>query len=79
VKENWFEGGEYRVRDVQGTSIINLPHLSARKMSLWLRWANWTFFLRPKIVLKQLRRIRSFGGFMNSVAALRRKLLFWTK
>ena len=79
VEEKWFEGGEYRVRDVQGTSIINLPHLSAKRMSLWLRYANWTFFLRPKIVLKQLRRIRSFGGFMNSVAALRRKLLFWAK
>lgn len=70
----WIRGGEYRPTDVQRESILELPKISAKEMERLLFRNNISFFLRPKFILKQLRRFSSLSEFKSSLIALKIKL-----
>ena len=75
AKENgWIVGNEYKPTDVQKESILNYPHLSARKMESLLFWGNLGYYLSPRFVFSQLGRFRSWKDFTHALKALKIKL-----
>lgn len=74
-KENgWIKNNEYRPTDVQRESILNLPNISAEEMERMLFRNNLSYFLRPKFILKQMRRFSSWEEFKAAAKALKLKL-----
>ena len=75
ARENgWIVGNEYKPTDVQRESILNYPHMSARKMESLLFWGNLGYYLSPRFVWTQLRRFRSWKDFTHALRALKIKL-----
>lgn len=75
AKENgWIEGGEYRPTDVQRSSILNYPHLSAKKMEQLLFRSNLSYFLSPVFIIHHISKYRSVKDFVHSLKALKIKL-----
>lgn len=75
AKENgWIIDNQYRPTDVQKESILNYPHLSARKMESLLFWGNLSYYLSPRFVFTQIRRFRSWKDFFHALKALKIKL-----
>lgn len=73
-EKDWFIHGDYVALDVQKGSNISYPHLSGRELELAVRKANWSFFMNPKFILKQLKRVNSFESIVGGLTALGRKL-----
>ncbi|MBR1475490.1 MAG: radical SAM protein [Muribaculaceae bacterium] len=74
-KQNgWIATGDYVPSDVQRTSILNLPNLSARQMERALFYNNISYFLSPRFVWHQLRQFTSWRQFVHACRALRVKL-----
>ena len=74
-RENgWIATGDYVPSDVQRTSILNLPHLSARQMERALFWNNIRYFVSPRLAWRQLRQFTSWRQFTHACRALRVKL-----
>ena len=70
----WIKGGEYRPTDVQRESILNLPLISAEEMEKLLFRNNISYFIRPRFIVKQMKRFRSFSEFTAALKALKIKL-----
>lgn len=76
AKENgWLATDDYIPTDVQRHSILNLPHLSARRMEQILRRSNMQYFLSPRFICKQMGRFSGPGEFWWALKALKRKLI----
>ncbi len=74
-KENgWLADGEYKPTDVQRSSNLNLPHLSAHEMERLLYRNNISYYLRLSYAIKQIRRFSSFKEFYAALKALKEKL-----
>lgn len=73
-KNNWIITGDYVPTDVQHTSIVSYPSLSAKEMERILFKANLQYFLSPDFVLKQLRRFHSVKELVPAMKALWIKL-----
>lgn len=74
-KENWFIHGDYVPMDVQKQSNVSYPGgLSNKELENAVRKANFSFFLRPKFVLKQVGRMESVSSVFKSTKALMKKL-----
>ncbi|MCF6158954.1 MAG: radical SAM protein [wastewater metagenome] len=72
AKENkLFVYGDYRPVDVAKKANITYPHLSNTDLEKAARRANFTFFLTPRFILKNVRRL----GSLDSLKAMVRKLL----
>lgn len=56
-----------RELDPSKSALISYPHLSAKDLEKLTRKANRKFYLRPKKVLKQLGRIRSFKDLLDTI------------
>lgn len=75
AKENgWIAGGTYKPTDVQKQSILNYPHLSARKMESLLFWGNLSYYLSPRFIWTQVRRFNTWKDFFHALRALKIKL-----
>lgn len=70
----WIATGDYVPTDVQRSSIVSYPNLSAREMEKILFRANMRYFLSPSFVWKQLRKFHDFNEFVCALKALRIKL-----
>lgn len=76
AKQNgWIKGGEYRPTDVQRESILEYPHISAKEMERILFWSNFSFFIRPSIILRHMKQFRSFGDFYSALKSFKVKML----
>jgi radical SAM superfamily enzyme YgiQ (UPF0313 family) len=64
----------YRDLDPAKTALMAYPHLSAKTLESLLREANRRFYLRPKILIKQLLKIRSFFGLISGIKGALRVL-----
>lgn len=74
-KDNgWIATGDYVPSDVQRSSILNLPHLSAKQMERLLFWNNVRYFLSWRFMARQLRQFRSWTELRHAISALRIKL-----
>lgn len=73
-KNNWIVTGDYIPTDVQRSSIVSYPNLSAKEMEHILFMANLRYFLSPAFVFKQLGRFRSVKEFVPAIKALKIKL-----
>lgn len=73
-KNGWIKGGDYRPTDVQRESILDLPEISSEEMERLLYRNNISYFLRPRFILKQLRRFHSLSEFKAAAKALKIKL-----
>ncbi len=73
-KNNWIVTGDYIPTDVQHTSIVSYPNLSAKEMERILFKANIQYFLSPAFILKQLRRFHSIKELVSALKALKIKL-----
>ena len=73
-KNGWIATGDYVPTDVQRSSIVNYPDLSAKEMEKILYRANLRYFLSPSFVWKQLRRFHDVKEFVCALKALRIKL-----
>ncbi len=75
AKENgWIIGNQYKPTDVQKESILNYPHLSAKKMESLLFWGNLSYYLSPRFVVTQMSKFRSWKDFIHALKALKIKL-----
>ena len=73
-EKGWFVTGDYYPIDVQKESTITLPHISKKELEIAIRRANLTFFLSPKFIAKNLRKISSPKELFNKISTLKRKL-----
>ncbi len=73
-EKGWILGNTYKPTDVQKESILNYPHLSARKMESLLFWGNLSYYLSPRFVWTQIGRFHSWKDFFHALRALRIKL-----
>jgi len=73
-KSGWIRGGEYRPTDVQQESILDYPHLSGKEMERILFWSNFSFFMRPGIILRHLKQFRSFRDFYSALKSFKVKM-----
>ena len=73
-QNGWITTGDYVPTDVQRSSIVSYPNLSAREMERILFYANLRYFLSPSFVFSQLRRFHSSGEFFSALRALKIKL-----
>ena len=74
MKNHWIVTGDYVPTDVQRTSIVSYPNLTARQMDRILFRANLTCFLNPRFVMKQLGRFGSVKEILPALKALKIKL-----
>lgn len=71
AKENgFFVHGDYRPVNVAKEANIMYPHLSKQDLERAVRHANIKFFLTPRFILKNIRRL----GSLDSIKAIWRKL-----
>lgn len=73
-ENNWLTTSDYVPTDVQRESILNLPHLSAKKMEKLLFRNNIQYFLSLPFIFKQIIRFSSFNEFKYALKALKVKL-----
>lgn len=57
----------YKNLDPAKRALISYPHLSAKQLERIVLVANRRFYLRPKILLKQVLKIRSFSGLIDTI------------
>lgn len=75
-KKGWLLKGKniYRDLDPAKTALMAYSHLSAKTLEGLLQEANRRFYLRPKILLKQIFKIRSFSGLVSVIKGGKRIL-----
>ena len=73
-KNKWFVKGDYYPIDVQKESTISLPNISKKELELIVKKANLQFFLHPKFIIKNIRRVKSLSELMNKIKTLQKKL-----
>jgi radical SAM superfamily enzyme YgiQ (UPF0313 family) len=74
VKEKgWFAKGGYQPRSVQSKSVINYPSLSNRELDWLIKKANISFYISPRIIRKNFRRILQPKNFFDTLKAFKRK------
>jgi radical SAM superfamily enzyme YgiQ (UPF0313 family) len=69
-ENNLFVYGDYKPVNVAKEANIAYPHLSKTDLERAVRSANFAFFLSPRFVLKNIRRI----GSLDALKAMFRKL-----
>lgn len=69
-ENNLFVYGDYKPVDVAKEANIAYPHLSKRDLEMAVRYANFQFFLAPRFILRNIRKI----GSLDSLKAIYRKL-----
>ncbi len=74
AKENKWLKGDYHPVDVASTCEISLPNISAREMEDIIRRANFSFYLNPKFIIRNLKRCRSFSSLKDALVAVIKKL-----
>jgi radical SAM superfamily enzyme YgiQ (UPF0313 family) len=65
---------EYRPVDVQRESTVRLPHLSPEELVRAVRRANRRFYLRPRLILRNILKARSPGDLLRGARAFLRKM-----
>ncbi|NDV47429.1 radical SAM protein [Paludibacter sp. 221] len=77
AKDNgWIETptGDYIPTDVQRTSILSYPHLSAKEMEKILYRSNLQYFFSPYFIFSQMKRFKSWKEFTYALKVLKNKL-----
>ncbi len=69
-REGWLASNNWDEYE-QDNSVTNYPGLAAEEITRFRNWATRRFYLRPKIVWRTLRRIKSPDEFMNFLRMLR--------
>ena len=71
LKNGWIVKKRYdemlKELDPSKSSLISYPHLSAEELEKLTRLANRRFYLRPKRILKQLKKIKNKKDFVDTV------------
>jgi anaerobic magnesium-protoporphyrin IX monomethyl ester cyclase len=73
--ENLFTGKGYAPASVQSHSVIHYPGLSDRELDRLVRKANISFYLRPRMLLGNLKLLFSPFRLYRSLLAFKRKFL----
>lgn len=63
IKKGWTDSNDVSNIDPSKTGKVSYPHLSAKELEKWVRYSYKSFYLRPKIILKNLLRVRSYQDF----------------
>ncbi|MBI4245541.1 MAG: radical SAM protein [Planctomycetes bacterium] len=71
---NWLINGDYNPVSVQHNSIVSYENFSTKELEKMIKMANLSFYFRPSVLLKTMRRTPSFSLFIESAKALGRKL-----
>ncbi len=69
-REGWLGSSNWDDYE-QDKSILNYPNLTAQEITRFRDWATRRFYLRPKIIWRTMRRIKSPDEFMNFLRMLR--------
>ncbi len=72
---NLFIGEDYVAESVQSKAVISYPGLSAKNLNRLVRYANLSFYLRPRVLFKNIGLLASPVRLYRSLTALRRKFL----
>lgn len=75
IENHWILRDQYVPTDVQRQSILSYPHLSSRQMERLLRRMNWSYYLNPSFVWKQIHRFHSVKDFIHACKSLKVKLI----
>lgn len=76
LDNKWLLTDKYLPVDVQKSSTINYPHLSAEILEREVKRANFNFFLRPGFFLKYIDRLKTPSILLKDAKALFKKLTF---
>lgn len=63
LKEGWVVEKDVGKADPSKKSLIQYPHLPNEYLTNWVRHSYRKFYLRPKIIVKRLLKIRGIGEF----------------
>ena len=70
VDQGWLASTNWAEYE-QDHSVTNYPGLSAKEITTFRDWATRRFYLRPRIVWRTMKRIKSPDEFLNFVRMLR--------
>lgn len=70
VKEGWLASTNWDEYE-QDHSVVNYPGLKAAEITAFRDWATRRFYLRPRIIWRTMKRIKSPDEFLNFVRMLR--------
>jgi anaerobic magnesium-protoporphyrin IX monomethyl ester cyclase len=70
VKEGWLASTNWDEYE-QDHSVTNYPGLSGKEITAFREWATRRFYLRPRIVWRTMKRIKSPDEFLNFIRMLR--------
>jgi len=73
-KEGWFVHGDYVPRDVRKEAIHSYPNLAKGDMESLIRHANFSFYLRPRFIARNLWRVVHPMEFYYASRAMIKKL-----
>lgn len=76
-REGLLVESEYRPVDVQRASTVRLPHLSPEELVRAVRSANRRFYLRPRLILRNVLKSGSPGDLLRGAGAFWRKMRPW--
>ncbi len=74
VQEGLLLETSYRPVDVQRESTVRLPHLPPEQLVSAVRRANRKFYLRPRLIVRNLLKARSLGDLFRGALAFFRKM-----
>lgn len=75
VKKSLLKTRDWDAFEEEGSAVISYPHLSADRLMFWQRKAMRSFYLRPRILLKEIARLRSLSDFKAKFNAFRKLFL----
>jgi len=73
-KEGWFVHGDYVPRDVRKEAIHSYPNLAKEELEGLIRHANFSFYLRPRFIVRNLWRVVHPREFYYASRSMMKKL-----
>ena len=73
-KEGWFVYGDYVPKDVRKEAIHSYPGLSKEELEALVRRANFSFYLRPRFIMRNLWRVMHPREFILASRSMMKKL-----
>jgi radical SAM superfamily enzyme YgiQ (UPF0313 family) len=74
----WFREGDYRPADNQQEVIVDLPHLSARKLTWAIKMAYASKYLHPKAIMHHASTVKTAGDLRDRIQSASRLFGFLT-
>ena len=75
-EKGWTTTNKYMPMDVQKDAAISYPHLTNEDLVELVKWLNRKFYFSLRIIIRNIRKIRSFKGLIVAIRTFKRKMKY---